>query len=132
VLGRTGAALAGIDLGGDPRAALLRLLHGTWRQLDDSREILAAAARELSEERIWELHSGLARRFEQLIARGWERGVLRTDMPMSWLLAVVHQIVHGAAEETAAGRLDPSRAPDLVARTAPAVLLPPTESTPWG
>jgi AcrR family transcriptional regulator len=126
VLERTDRALDRIDLGGDPRAALVRLLHGTWRQLDESRGILAAATQELPEERVWALHEDLAARVERLIERGRDEGAFRTDMPVGWLLAVVHHIVHGAAEETAAGRLDPDEAAHLVARTAMAVVVPPS------
>ncbi len=124
VLGRSDRALAGIDLGGDPRAGLVRLLHGMWRQLDQSRGILAAATQELSEERIWELHADLATRVDGLIRRGRDEGAFRNDMPATWLLAVLHQIVHGAAEEIDAGRLDADQAPDLVGRTALALFSP--------
>jgi TetR/AcrR family transcriptional regulator, mexCD-oprJ operon repressor len=51
--------------------------------------------------------------------------VFRVDLPVSWLLTVLHQVVHGAAQEIAAGRLDPERAPELISTTALAMFTPP-------
>lgn len=125
VLGQNDRALAAVDLSGDPRTALARLLHGTWQLLDRSRSVVLAAEQELTPERIWELHAGMAARMEELVERGREQGVFRVDLPVSWLLTVLHQVVHGAAQEIAAGRLDPERAPELICTTALAVFTPP-------
>ncbi|GAA4539759.1 TetR/AcrR family transcriptional regulator [Pseudonocardia xishanensis] len=127
VLGANEAALADLDQTGDARAALVRLLRATWRQLDAARAVLAAATQELSPERLWDLHKEPAARVERLVERGRREGVFRSDLPVSWLVAVVHQVVHGAAEEVAADRLDPDAAADVVVRTVLAVFAPPAE-----
>lgn len=38
-------------------------------------------------------------------------------MPTSWLVAVFHQILHGAGAEIASGRLDATDAPQLITET---------------
>ena len=55
-------ALDGVDLEGDPRQALERLIRSSWQLVDRSRSILAAAQDELSTARIRELHDGPAAR----------------------------------------------------------------------
>lgn len=122
VIERGEKTLAAVDLDGDPREALTRLVSSSWQLVDQSRSVIAAAQGELSPERIRQLHDAPAARVEALIERGRGTGAFRTDMPTSWQVAVLHQILHGAAAEIAAGRLDPAEAPDLITRAGLAVL----------
>ncbi|WP_235939967.1 TetR/AcrR family transcriptional regulator [Occultella kanbiaonis] len=115
-------ALAEVDVDGDPRATLNRLIHSSWHLVDQSRAVVVAAQDELTAERIRQLHEGPAARVRLLIERGRERGDFRTDMPVSWQVAMLHQILHGAGIEVSAGRLDPTHAPELVTRTVSALL----------
>jgi hypothetical protein len=48
-------------------------------------------------------------RVERLIARGQDEGDLRTDLPRPWLVATFYSLMHAAAEEVDAGRLDPPK-----------------------
>ena len=114
--------LADVDIDGDPREALKRLIRSSWHLVDRSGSILSAAQEELSPERIRQLHDTPAGRVESLIERGREEGLFRTDMPTSWQVAVVHQIIHGAGTEISGGRLDPAEAPDLITETVDAML----------
>lgn len=122
VINRGEERLAGIDLEGDPREALGRVIASSWRLVEQSQSVIEAAAEELSPERIRQLHDSPAARVEALIERGRDQGVFRTDMPTSWQIAMVHQVLHGAAAELAAGRLDAEAAPDLINQTVFTVL----------
>lgn len=109
--------LTAVDLDGDPREALTRLIRSSWQLVDQSRSVIAAAEEELSPDRIRELHDSPATRVESLIDHGRSQGQFRDDMPTSWLVAVVHQVLHGAGAEIAAGRVEAADAPDLIVRT---------------
>jgi hypothetical protein len=58
----------------------------------------------------------------ELIHRGQDEGVFRTDMSADWLVGVVHYILHGAAKQTRAGRLDQADVVGLVTSTVRSVL----------
>jgi TetR/AcrR family transcriptional repressor of mexCD-oprJ operon len=130
LLERGNAVLEPVDLSGDPRAALTRLIDASWELVDQARSILAAAEKELSPARIRELHEEPAARLARLIERGQAEGVFRTDLPVSWLVATLHNVMHGAAGEIQAGRLTPEEAPVAIAATALAALTPPGRKVP--
>ena len=117
VIERGEQTLAAVDIEGDPREALARLIHSSWQLVDQARSVIAAAAEELSPERIRQLHDSPAARVESLIERGRREGLFRTDMPTSWQLAVLHQVLHGAAAEIAFGRLESVDAPRVITTT---------------
>ncbi len=110
-------ALDTVDLAGDPRAALARLIDSSWRVIDRSRALLAAAQRALPAERIRELHDRPMRRVHDLLERGRTEGVFRTDLPPTWMVATFYSVMHAAADEITAGRLDGQDAGDLLATT---------------
>ncbi|WP_106403387.1 TetR/AcrR family transcriptional regulator [Actinocorallia populi] len=118
-------ALAAVDLTGDARQALMRLLHSSWSLVAESAVLLAAAREALPAERILELHAAPAQRVEDLIRRGQDQGVFRTDLPMAWLVSVVHYVLKGAAEENRAQRLGTEDAAGIVTATALSILAPP-------
>ncbi|MFE2327640.1 hypothetical protein ACFXD5_27610 [Streptomyces sp. NPDC059385] len=49
--------------------------------------------------------------------RGQEAGEVRSDLSADWLVTVVCSLVHAAAAEVQAGRLDAAEAPDLLTTT---------------
>ncbi|GAA4079290.1 TetR/AcrR family transcriptional regulator [Nonomuraea soli] len=116
------AVLSSVDLGGNARDAMARLLDSSWQVVAESAALLAAAEEVLPAGRVRELHEEPVRRMTELIRRGQDQGVFRTDMPLDWLVNVVHYILHGAASEVRAGRLAPSRAADVVTRSVQSVL----------
>jgi len=124
------AVLEPVDLSGDARAALTRLIEASWELLNQSRSILAAAQKELSPARIRELHHEPAARVARLIEQGQAEGVFRDDLPVSWLVATLHNVMHGAADEITAGRLTPADAPGQIAATALAAFTPPGKKVP--
>ncbi|NDU73800.1 TetR family transcriptional regulator [Actinomadura sp. DSM 109109] len=114
--------LAGVDLSGDPAEALARLVESSWSLVAESRALLVAAQETLPAGRIRELHAGPAERVEAIILRGREEGVFRTDLPIAWMVNVVQYVLHGAAEETRAGRLDAEETGRVVTATVRSIL----------
>lgn len=117
-LDRSNAALDTVDIDSGPAPeALSRLIRSSWRIVDQHRGGLAAAQRHLGPARIRQHHDQAMSRVERLIARGQDEGDFRTDLPRPWLLATFSSVLHGAAEEVDAGRLDPAQAPDVLVAT---------------
>jgi TetR/AcrR family transcriptional regulator, mexCD-oprJ operon repressor len=117
LLERGEAVLDGLDLGGDPRQALRRLIESSWRLIAEAGAVLEAAQSALPPGRLRELHDRPGQRVEELIRRGQAEGVFRTDLPASWLVSVLYHVLKGAAADVAGGRLDPSDAPRLIVAT---------------
>jgi TetR/AcrR family transcriptional regulator, mexCD-oprJ operon repressor len=105
-----------VDDGPAPEA-LTRLIHSSWRIVDHHRSLLAAAQRDLPPARIRHHHDQAMARVERLIGRGQTEGDFRTDLPRPWLVATFYSVLHGAAEEVDAGRLDPSQVPEILTAT---------------
>lgn len=117
--------LSAIDLTGDARDALTRLLESSWSLVAESSALVTAAGTTLPTARLQELHAHPSRRVEDLLRRGQEQGVFRTDLPLGWLVGVIHQVLHGAAVETRAGRVPTADAGRLVVATVRPMLAVP-------
>jgi AcrR family transcriptional regulator len=117
---------AAVDVGGDARDTLDRLLTTSWALVAESAALLTAAQGVLPAGRILELHAGQVERLEVLIRRGQQDGVFRTDLPIEWLVNVVHYVLHGAAEENRAGRIDTTDVAEIVTTTVRSILDRPT------
>jgi TetR/AcrR family transcriptional repressor of mexCD-oprJ operon len=102
---------------GPATEALTRLIHSSWRIVDHHRSLLAAAQRDLPPARIRHHHDQAMARVERLIGRGQNEGDFRTDLPGPWLVATFYSVLHGAAEEVDAGRLDPNQVPKTLTAT---------------
>src|ERR1700754_1203607 len=103
--------LSAVDLTGDARDALDRLVAARRALGAGTSALLAAAQEVLPPGRVRELHGAPAARLEELIRRGQADGVFRTDLPIGWLVGSVHYLLKGAAEEERAGRLAAGGAP---------------------
>ena len=114
--------LSAIDLTGDARHAVARLLDSSWSLVAESIALLTAAQDTLPAGRIRELHAGPAQRVEELLRRGQAQGVFRTDLPITWLVSVVHHVLHGAAEEIRAERVTTEDAARMVVATVQPIL----------
>lgn len=119
-------ALAAVDVTGDPRDALARLVGATWQIVDRLRALLVAAQHELPPRRIRTLHDRPMRRVRTLIERGREEGAFRTDQPIEWLVATFYAVLHGAAEEVTAGRVPDPDAAGLITATLLSAYSPPS------
>jgi len=109
--------LSSVDLTGRADEAMNRLLASSWQLVVESASLVAAAEGVLPAGRVRELHDKPAQRMTDLIERGQEQGVYRTDLPASWLVNVVHHVLNGAAGEVRAGRLPKADAAVVVTKT---------------
>jgi AcrR family transcriptional regulator len=114
--------LSALDLTGDARQAMIRLLESSWSLVAESSALLTAAQGVLPASQLRELHTTPAQRMEALIRRGKGEGAFRASMPIDWLVSLVQYILHGAAEEVRAGRVEESEAADLVQKSVLSVL----------
>jgi AcrR family transcriptional regulator len=124
-LGAADEVLSAVDLSGDPREAMRRLLTASWSLVAESVGLLAAADGVVPAERLRKLHGRPAERIATLIERGRDEGAFRADLPLSWLVSAVHLLVHGAAGEVRAGRLAPKDAPRVLTASVLGLLAPP-------
>jgi TetR/AcrR family transcriptional regulator, mexCD-oprJ operon repressor len=122
--------LAAVDVSGDETAALGRLVAASWLVVDQLRQVLAAAGRELPAERIRQAHDPVLGRVQELIERGQAAGAFRTDQPLAWLVNLAMTVMHAAASEVTAGRLASGQAPGVVAGTLLAALTAPGAVVP--
>ena len=102
---------------GEPVEALERVLRATWRQLGQFHGLLALNTARLSAEELHRRHVPMLDQLEPLIKRGQKQGVFRSDLPVSWLLAVTRSIVHAASHEIRGGRLPESEAEAVMVST---------------
>ncbi|RPF20424.1 TetR/AcrR family transcriptional regulator [Myceligenerans xiligouense] len=114
------ATLDAVDTGGDPDLALRRLVISSWRVVHRYRAVLAAAERELPRRRLREHHDRHEERLGALLTRGRELGAFRADTPLGWQVAACFALMHAAAAEVMAGRLDEDEAERAVVRTVQA------------
>ena len=122
--------LDAVDVSGDPRDALARLVGSSWLVVDRLRLVLAAAQRELPAERIHQAHERVLDRVQSLIERGRDAGAFRADLPLPWLVSLAMNVMHAAATEVTAGRLTSDQAPSVVAATLLAALTAPGDVVP--
>lgn len=126
LLAQGNEVLEAVDLTGDPRDGLRALMTSGWLLIAQAASILQAAQTTLPPGRVQELHAKPEQRVHDLIRRGQTEGVFRADIPANLLASALHHILHGAAGDVAAGRLDPTDAPRFVAEMALAVCVVPT------
>jgi AcrR family transcriptional regulator len=115
------------DTGGDPGDALARLVAASWQIVNRFRNILLAAQRELPAERIRGVHDPILRRVQSLIERGQRAGAFRTDLPQRWLITTAFSLMHAAAEDVTAGRVEAGDAAGLITATLLAAFTPPAD-----
>jgi AcrR family transcriptional regulator len=125
-IAKANTALDAVDVDHGPASeALERLVGSSWRIIDQHRSLLAAAQAHLPVARVRQHHDQAMARVERLIARGQAQGAFRTDLPRSWLVATFYGLMHGAAEEVDAGRLEPDQAAGVLTATLRAAFATP-------
>ncbi|HSI81753.1 MAG TPA: TetR/AcrR family transcriptional regulator [Solirubrobacterales bacterium] len=117
-------AVAAIDAAepdrGAPTEALERLIAAWWATIEPHARVLEALAPAFgSPSRIHELHAPILERLERLIRRGRRAGEFDPELPVGWIASAFLALMHAAAEEVAAGRLDADRAAEVLRRTVP-------------
>lgn len=125
-IARTSQALDAVDLDTGPAPdALARLATSSWQILNQHRQLMAAGMRHLSPQRMRAHHDQAMERVRALVVRGQADGDIRTDLPADWLITTYYALLHAAADEVNAGRLDPAQAGQAVAATVTGALRPP-------
>ncbi len=115
-------ALETIDVEGDPRDALARLLDASWLLTHRYGALVVAANQALSTDQIHTAHQQPVRRMQRLLRRGRRAGVFRVDMPLHWQVAMIQSIVHGASSALHRGEITERQAPRLVRETVLAAM----------
>ncbi|MEV0649393.1 TetR/AcrR family transcriptional regulator [Phytomonospora sp. NPDC050363] len=120
-------SVAGLDLSDLPAdEALLTLLRTQWHTLDRHRALRGNVRSDVDPDWLRERHDPAMGNLEALVERGIAEGLFRTDLPREWLLAAMYHLIHAAADELSAGRLDEDRAVDVLGETLLSVLRPST------
>lgn len=114
--------LASVDLTGDPRAALARLLEASWRLTHRFGALVVAASQALTPEQLRRAHDEPAARVRALVERGRDAGEFRDDVPVEWQLSVIQAILHGASAAVHRGEITAEEAPFLIRETIAAAL----------
>ena len=109
---------------GEPVEALERVLRATWRQLAQFHGLLALNTARLSAEELHRRHVPMLDQLEPLIERGQKQGVFRSDLSVSWQLAVIRAIVHTASREIQGGRIRDAEAEAAMLSTAASAISP--------
>ena len=107
---------------GEPKEALERVLLGTWRQLSRFHTLLAINTSRLSAKELNRRHLPVTTQFAPLIERGQKTGVFRSDLPVSWHVAVIRSLVHTASAELQSGRLTEANVEQTVVTTVLAAI----------
>ena len=122
-------AVAALDADDRPdlpaRDALAHLLRSSWEILHRHDGLRAAVARALPEQQIREQHHRVVDQLRDLIARGQQEGDFRTDLPRDWLATAMLSLLHAAADEVAAGRLEQNDVPEILEATVLSALAQP-------
>jgi len=90
---------------GEPKEALERVLRATWQKLGKFHALLAINTSRLSAKELRRRQLPVTTQLAPLIERGQKEGVFRSDLPVSWHLAILRAIVHAASSESQSGRI---------------------------
>lgn len=121
-IAQTDDALGRVDLDGDPREVLGRVLEATWHLTHRFGALVVAASQTLPPEEIRRAHEAPAARIRTLLGRGRASGAFRDDVPIEWQVAVIQAILHGASAAVHRGEITSDEAPALVRGTALAAI----------
>jgi AcrR family transcriptional regulator len=103
---------------GEPEEALERVLLATWQQLSQFHSVLQVNINRLSAKELHRRHLPMTTQIVPLLERGQSKGVFRSDVSATWLIAVVRAIVHTASTELQAGRLSQAEVERTMLTTA--------------
>jgi AcrR family transcriptional regulator len=110
----TDAAWRGVDTGGPADEALERVLREQWYLMERNMNLRDNIIGDVSPQWLRARHDPILKRIEELITRGQDEGVFRTDLPLSWMITALYSLVHAAADEITADRLTTEQAPEIL------------------
>jgi AcrR family transcriptional regulator len=102
----------------EPKEALERVILATWKQLSQFHSVLQINMNRLSAQELRRRHLPMTTQFIPLLERGQAEGIFRSDVPATWLIAVIRAIVHTASTELQAGRLSEAEVERTMLTTA--------------
>jgi AcrR family transcriptional regulator len=107
---------------GEAVAALDRLVSAGWQTLAHHSRLFEALNQAVGPEELRSKHSPILARLEPLVARGQREDVFDRAQPAPWLVAAVLALLHAAAAEVGAGRMDAEHAEATLRVTVPRAL----------
>lgn len=107
-----------VDLSGDPREALARLLEASWHITRRFGGLVVAAEESLPADQLKATHAEPMKRMRRLLKRGRTAGRFRSDMPIEWQLTMIQSILHGGSLALHRGEISERQAVRLVRDTA--------------
>jgi TetR/AcrR family transcriptional repressor of mexCD-oprJ operon len=99
---------------GSPFEALDRVVGVGWQHLERSAAMARATGELLPASSRRRLHGPAFAPIHRLVERGRREGAFRTDVPSDWLVACAYALIHAAADEVRAGRLNTRSAPKVL------------------
>jgi TetR/AcrR family transcriptional regulator, mexCD-oprJ operon repressor len=121
-IAHTNEALAEVELDGDPREVLGRLLETTWHLTHRFGALVVAASQALPPDQLRHAHDEPAARVRAVVERGRDAGEFREDVSIEWQVSVIQAILHGASAAVHRGEITADEAPTLVRETTLAAL----------
>ena len=110
---------------GEATEALERILVSTWQQLDRFQALVAINTARLSPQELHRRHLPVLEQLAPLIGRGQADGAFRSDVPLSWHLAVILAVVHAASGELSSNRISATEVEAAMLTTVMAALAGP-------
>ena len=115
---RAGVAMEAAELQkGSALDVLGRVIDIAWRELDRNRAVAAAGADHLASAEIMRLHDAAMRPIRDLLERGREEGVFRSDLPADWLVTAFFALLHAGGDEVRRGSMEVDAAPAVLTTT---------------
>jgi TetR/AcrR family transcriptional repressor of mexCD-oprJ operon len=99
---------------GAPVDALERIVAAGWSELERHEAVARAASEEIAADVRLRAHKAAFLPVRRLVERGRRGGAFRADLPVDWLVAALFALMHAAADEVRAERLDPAEAPETL------------------
>lgn len=107
---------------GPPAEALNRLVLAWWEAVEPHARVLDALHPAFAgDEELHHFHAPILGRVERLARRGRQSGDFDSELSPRWLATAFLGLMHAAAEEVAAGRLDAKAAERALRRAVPRV-----------
>jgi AcrR family transcriptional regulator len=119
--------LAAIDAAelrrGSASEALERLTRSWWSSIEPMARVLEALTSAFpGRDEMHQFHSPVIERIEGLVRRGQRSGEFDATLPAEWGAICFLALMHAAAEQVAAGRMDGAQAESVLQRAVPRVL----------
>ncbi len=115
---------------GPPDEALDRLLSVGWQALARASALARVTSEQLSADKRRKLHEPAFAHVYRLIERCQRGRVFRGDVPAEWLVACSYALMHAAADDVRAGRLDAASAPKLLRASLHRLIYPERSAAP--